>query len=467
MVPCDPTSLTNSSALVCDLGTVRANSVTQRKNPGTNYTEIFDVSKLYDYYELRLQTIQVYIAENNGGTGPLTFATKEQMEKAPGKFAAQHKYVRDLSLQLRLYNCLEPLHPTFPVMKLGAILNRVDVVLTDYNAVYVLRIIGSMQKEQRMLTQKTVAMKQAAAEKLIKEHGGIEEAAKVAAEIVKEKAQPEAKLEEKKEGVPEVALSPDKKKQEIMVHFDDINIVIGRTLLKGHCDASQEGYAKELKEMNNGEVPYIPDMRAGINGVGMYAYMTNGGGISLKSHVFRMYVRDMQLRKGQVQEKAQTLEEKYGLEKVVAGEFEYILSNPDVEALKDRLVGDNYSPFKHNLMFFQGLEKGDYLEEQKNQIDIFLSGNLKESKLSLAVDINELRINLPYHSLAPPLYLLSEINSAMPAAPVAPPPTKPSIALPEQKKLEMRRTKASYSFNFRVQLKGVELRLPINVYYRN
>ncbi len=292
MVPCEPTSPTNSSALVCDLGTVRARSVTQRKAVDKNYREITDVGKLYDYYEIKLDAIQVYIAEDNGGVGPIKFSrTRKDGDGQP----LQHKYVRDLCLQLRLYNCLEPMHPSFPAIKVGVILNRVDVVLTDYNSVYVLRILSCMQKEQRALAHKTAEMKQAAVYKLIKEQGGVEEAAKAAAKMVQETEQPEAKIEEKK--VPqEVYVSPGKKTQEIMVHFDDINIVVGRTLLKGR-DAYQEGYAEELKEEHKGEVPIIPDMRAGINGMSLYAFMTHGGSVSLKSHVFRIYVRDLQLRK--------------------------------------------------------------------------------------------------------------------------------------------------------------------------
>ena len=151
----------------------------QRKDPKINYREVAEIAKLYDYYELKLEKIQVYIQDHAKGPQP------------------QQKYIRDLSIQLRLYNCLEPLHPNVPVLKIGGILNRVDIVLTDYNAVYVLKILGGLQKEQGQFATHMVTLKQAAVQKLVEEHGA-KVAGEIAAEKVAESTPPEAKIEEKK-----------------------------------------------------------------------------------------------------------------------------------------------------------------------------------------------------------------------------------------------------------------------------
>ena len=444
VVPCDPTSDSNSSALICDLGTVRARSVTHRKDPKVNYKELTDVSQLYDYYELRMETIQVYISEGD----------KEQ---------SQHKYIRDLSLQIRLYDCLEPFHPSLPVMKIGGILNRVDMVLTDYNSVYVLKILDSIQREQMALEKKMAASKHAAEDKLIKEHGGVEQASMALSQIAEEKAKSEVKPTEAKVETSETVLSPDKKVREIMVHFDDVNIVFGRTLIKGReaYGMYPEGYIEELRAKSRGEVPFMPEIRAGINGVGLHAYMTFSGGVTVKSHVFRIYVKDVQQRKsGDCKPPYRTLEEKYGLKKVVASEFESIVHSPGVDALKDRLTGDNYAPFKENREFFERLEKGSYLEEQKNQVDIALEGNLAAKNIAVSLALNDMCINFPYDTLTPSLYLLSEFLAAIPVT---------SSQVTEEKRLSVilpqkgPKTAVSYLFAFNVQLKGIDLRLPINV----
>ncbi len=467
VVPSDSTSATNSSALVCDLGTVQVRSVTHRKDEKVNYKELSDVSKLYDYYELTLKSIQAYIAEDTGAIEPIALGTKEQQARSPDKFPPQHKYIRDLSLQVRLYNCLEPLHPSLPVMKIGGILNRVDIVLTDYNAVYVLRILDNVLKEQMGLSQRLAATKKAAADKLIAEHGGVVEAAKAVSDIVsitkKENSPKNSAAAETKKETSTMVLGPDKKVREVMVHFDDINVIFGKTLIKGR-GAYIPGYTEELREKNRGEVPFVADMRAGINGVGLHAYMTFGGGVTVKSHVFRVYVKDLQLRprRGAAVKlgAAATLEEKYGLEKVVARDFEDIVHSPDVDALKDRLVGDNYAPFPSNAKFFERVEAGSYLEEQKNQIDISLEGNLTTKNLKLSLDLNDMSINLPYDSLAPSLYDLSEILAALPTPPEAVPQEKRlSLVLAQQ----AHKAIVAYTFGFQSHLKGIDVRLPINV----
>jgi len=390
--------------------------------------------KLYDYYELKLEKLQVYIHDHNGKTATL-----------------QHKYIRDFTMQLRLYNCLEQMHPVAPSMKIGGILNRVDIVLTDYNIVYVLKILNSMQLEQQKLTNKIAEFRKGAVEKLVEQHGE-EIAAKIAVELIAQKVEPEIKKEsEPKKPAEDVGINPNKIIREFMVHFDDINLIIGRTIISTNGKyAEYKDFIEEMKKENPNEVPFLPDLRMGINGINLYGYMTYSGVAKAEAHIFRLYARDLQIypHEGKFIKK-------------VAKEFEYILANPHVETITERRVGDNYSAFKHNAQFFEHVETSQFFKEPTNQIDVDFDINLLVHKMKLALMVNDLDITLPHHSLVPPMYLLSEINSVLPAKP--PPPEVPK--LPMQPKPEMRSDKSSYSFILDSKIKSLALILPINVFF--
>ena len=218
IIPEDSSSPVSESAFMCDLGKIHIKSSVNRKDKNIDYKQINDLKKLYDYYELKLEKIQIYIQN----------LTKNQNLK--------HKYVRDLSIQLRLYNCLEPLHPTLPEIKVGGILNRVDIVFTDYNILYILKILKNIKREQENWLQIKEEIIKKAKQKII-----LKQLEKIVTAFILDEYQimklgeiPEEEVErpiEEKEEEKEVLEIPHGKiKREIMIHLDDINIIIGSVI---------------------------------------------------------------------------------------------------------------------------------------------------------------------------------------------------------------------------------------------
>ena len=327
IIPEDSSSSINSSAFVLNLGTIKVNSAVQRKDPKVNYKEIMDPSKLYDYYELRLERIQIYIHD----------CGKKQIQ--------WNKYVRDLSLQLRLYNCLEKLHPEFSTLKIGGILNRVDIVLTDFHLTYLLELLKNLQKDQNTLMKTLTLIQKKAAEKFIAEKT-IAKLEKQSSETSPIKGEPgsepqldesrkeEKKEEEKKEEKKEdetIVINPKKKLKEIMIHFDDINVTIGKAFTgkEGNYVKYAE-YLSEYQVIQSNEVPFLPSIRMGINGVNLAGYITADGHVHGEYHLFRVYTRDLQISNRHDD-----------IKKLVAKKFEYIVSNRNVEAIKERRLGDH------------------------------------------------------------------------------------------------------------------------------
>ena len=144
----------------------------------------------------------------------------------------------------------------------------------------------------------------------------------------------------------------------------------------------------------------------GINGINVFASMACDGKIKTNLHIFRLYTRDLQvhIKNGNVN-------------KVVVKEFEYILSNPNVEAIKDRRVGDNYSAFKSNSYFFDKVEASSLFREETNQMDLEFDIDLIEKKIRVDFTLCKVAITLPHQSIMIPLSLLNKIGSASFGAP--------------------------------------------------
>ena len=438
MIPENPTLTDDSSAFVCDLGTIRIHSNVHRKDTTLDYKEISDIKKLYDYYECKLEKMQVYIKNN----------TQTHV----------HKYIRSLNLQLRFYNCLELMHPSMPMIKIGGILNRVDIILTDYNILYVMKISKSFQEGQEELQKEILRLKEVAEERRLarKRFTRILDALKIG--VVKHLADKgDLKIEEdltlelpkRDEAIVEKAtpinVDPNKKIHEIMIHFDDISLIIGRTI-----DSSKDIYTNYLKEWNISqpdEAPFLPYLRSGINGINIYASISYRGSVKVEAHLFRLYVRDLQLK-----------ESEEGVKKGVVKEFEYILSNPNVELLKERREGDNYSSFKTNSEFFHTVEQSNLFKESANQLDINfeLTPQPQPQQIHLDITVNELVFTLPHNTLAASMNLLDTVSEAIPSKPPVESKTVRAVAGKVV-------TKDEYKFTLDTKLEGISLLLPVNV----
>ena len=444
-IPLDSSSK-DPSALYCDLGKVEIVSAVQRKNPSINYKEEKDPAKLYDYYELRLEKVQIY--------------RKDSDRQANLKNEQLFKYIRDLTMTARLYNCLDRGHPTAPVIKLGGIMNRLDIVLTDKNITYLLNILENMQKDQFKIQKKIAKETREKLKSRMSLVVGQDDTkllkditASVYAPKIEEKKKEEKKKEEKVTIIDGTSFA--KKTKEIMLHFDDINIEIGRTITKDPGFKPYASYEESMRKLHPDEVPYIVDMRFGINGFSAYGYLTKGGDVKLDTHLFRIYIRDMQQYAKAVRlDPAKPSE--LVVSKLVSPDFELIFCNPSVEKLKEHRIDDNYKAFEENPQFFSALEQGKYFKEEVHQIDINLEGNLVARKIELQLILNSMVITFPYHSLRPINYLLAVVNASMPP-PLVPAP----VAIKKTKALAI--PKKEFTFSFKGVLKQIELNLPINV----
>ena len=446
VIPEDSSSSTNTSGFVCDLGTIKIRSKVQRKDTKSNYKEITEFAKLYDCYELRLERIQIYIQD-----------TKNNPNMC-------HKYIRNLSLQSKLYNCLESLNSEVPVMKVGGLVTQVDIVLTDYNILYMLRMLKNLQKEQQKLTKTIEDIHKKAQEKLTYNQPatGMTESEMLEDDSITEESpkSPEKEVEVKKEEIKKEeipSMNPDKKMREITIHFDDINIIIGRAIEPN--DQNYKLYADYIKsegfEYEN-EIPFLPDLRIGVNGINAFVYMTCGGFVKAEVHIFRLYARDLQARLVGA-----------SVRKVVAKEFEYILSNPKVNEMIERRKGDNYSAFKSSEDLFIKVQESILFKEETNQMDLEFSIDLASQNMKLDLTLCELGITLPHQALVAPLSLLAKIADASASSIKLP---QPAIAEAKEEKLEEAKEQSPpdpgkpFSLSVNTKIKGVYFIAPINVF---
>lgn len=378
IVPQKPNSVDNASAFVFDMGKINVRSSVHRKDKSVDYKKVFDINQLYDYYEMKVEKIAVYIKD------------------CENELIKHHKYVRDLNFQMRYYNCLEPLHPTMPINRIACILNRVDVILTDFNLSYLMGIFKTYQNEQERLNKRIEEIKYEASKKITEKKKSMK---KVAPEVQEKKEQP---AEEKK---PEVSLDPNKKIQEIMLHFDDFSLILGKGVhSEDQCYKACEEYMDELKISRADEFAFQPSMRIGLNGINVHAYMTCVS-LKLETHIFRFYIRDLQVRP-------------YGtrLMDIVDDQFEYVCCNPEVESLKEHREGDNYAAFESNYKFFLQAEQGQLFKEATNQVDLECEMVYNPSKVLVNVAVAEIITNFTHHCLNPPLYLMARMRAELPAA---------------------------------------------------
>ena len=439
IVPFDSASVDNSASFIADLGKIQMRSVVQRKKAEINYLEETRPEVLYDYYELMLNKFQLY--RING------------VDVSSSAAYDKHIFIRDLSLQIRLYNCLEPRHQNMPSIKVGGILNRLDIVLTDSNITFLLCLLANMQKEQLILTE--VVSDDRASSLKCQFSSLKEEMDKSLKELIISEGLESQYTEEKKsviseEKMPEAeefSINPLKKTQEFMIHFDDINLDIGRTITEEAHYKPYASYYETMKKQYPGEAPYVTDIKLGINGFGGYGYMTIGGAISAEVQLFRMYMKDMQLFPI-----ITAVDQSPVLRKMVDNNFEYILQNPKVEILTTRRVGDNYTAFPKNAVFFDGLVNSSPFKEEINQISIGVNVNLIERKANVDVNINEIMLTLPIESLRPFFYMMNVANSALP-------PPEPSAI---QQGSDMQLPKISFDLSLHCGLKDFTIKLPIN-----
>ena len=220
IVPEDSNSETNSNALILDMGSITMTSDVRRRQQGVDYLALTEFANIYDIYDLRIENIQIY---------------KKNLSLAAVN-SLKHNYVRKLNFQAKLYNCLEIAHPTFPALRVGGILNRVDIVMTDENIRFLFCILKHVMKEQAVFSKKI------SAKDIYKLKEGITETkteidAAVKEEIakIKEEAKSPTEKETKKEEAPQkpaavVVIPPNKIMKEIIIHFDGINIETGKTI---------------------------------------------------------------------------------------------------------------------------------------------------------------------------------------------------------------------------------------------
>jgi hypothetical protein len=342
-----------------------------------------------------------------------------------------------------------------PILKVGGILNRVDIILTDYNILYVMKIVKGFQEGQEGLQKEILRLKEVAEDRKSSRKRSAQVLDLLKKAIIRHLADKgDLKAEEyltfeppKDEAIVEKAapinLDPNKKAQEIMIHFDDISLIIGRII-----DSSKDIYTSYLKEWNisqRDEAPFLPYLRSGINGISIYASVSYYSSIKMEAHIFRLYVRDLQLK-----------ESERGVKRGVVKEFEYILSNPHVELLKEHREGDNYSSFERNAEFFRAVEKSNLFKESTNQLDIDFELTPQPKKMHLSITVNELAFTLPHNTLAASMSLLDTLNEALPSKPSVEPKAVKAV-------LEKAVSKDSYTFILDTKLQGISLLLPVNV----
>ena len=423
IIPQRPNSIDSSSAFVCDLGKINVRSSVHRKDKSIDYKSILDINKLYDYYEMKVEKIAVYIKD----------CEDEEMKK--------YKYVRDLNFQMRYYNCLEPLHPTMPINRIACILNRVDVIFTDYNLSYLMKIVQIYQNEQKRLNKRIDEIKYEASLKLVERKQSVKKL------NIKEEEPEEKKEEEKKEQ--EQSLDPNKRIQEIMLHFDDFSLILGKGIsVKDEYYAACEEYMDELQISRSDEFAFLPSMRIGVNGINVHAYMTCSS-LKLETHIFRFYIRDLQVKP-------------YGnkLMDIVDDQFEYVCCNPQVELLKDHRKGDNYTRFESNFAFFLQAEQSKSFQETTNQVNISCEMIYNPSKIIIDINVAEIITNFTHHCLNPPMYLMARMRADLPAEV----PVSGKVAAQAVRERVNKQIKESSSMLVTMKVQGMYLIIPANVF---
>ena len=266
-------------------------------------------------------------------------------------------------------------------------------------------------------------------------------------EIKKTEEIKQEKPEEKK-NEPALVLDPKKKLQEIMIHLDDISLILGKGVHPNkEYYVACEDYMKDLHIAQDNELAILPTMRIGVNGINLYAYMTCAC-LKLETHIFRFYVKDLQVKP-----------QGHKLRDIVDDKFEYVCCNHEVELVTERRIGDNYSAFKNNYEFFKCSEESNLFKEKINQLDVDFEMIYNPSKSVLKIIAGEMTSNLNHHCMNPAMYLMAKVNSDVPSpvkVPSDPVVVKPQIVAP---------TKESSSFSLEAYIKGIYLIIPMNVYF--
>ena len=98
--------MVDSRYIKIDMGQINLNSDLQIYNKQKNYKEILDEKQVYDIYKFELTKFSLKIIEFDESMNPCNV-----------------NIIKDVSFQLKLKNCLDPLHKHFPTLKVNSLFN--------------------------------------------------------------------------------------------------------------------------------------------------------------------------------------------------------------------------------------------------------------------------------------------------------------------------------------------------------
>ena len=131
--------------LVADLGSIRVDSSLAQFDPIKDYKKENNFLLLYDAYNFYLKDLQILIYEN------LTDYHKYSTESST-------KILKDVTLTLKFYNCLEQKHPSYPLYEMNVTLESLRLIASDYVFHMMMKLkdsmIKKMDQQQVILTGK-------------------------------------------------------------------------------------------------------------------------------------------------------------------------------------------------------------------------------------------------------------------------------------------------------------------------
>ena len=146
----DSQSATNASSFNIECGVVIIESRLITKNPKIDYKASEDAKQLYDYYQIKLDSAQLYIANHKANIGDSAVAAKK----------LDQKFLRNFSFYIRFYSIVEPANLKFPQFKVCALIGALDVVLTDQSIIALANLCNSTQYELKKFLDKAKIYKE-------------------------------------------------------------------------------------------------------------------------------------------------------------------------------------------------------------------------------------------------------------------------------------------------------------------